>query len=131
MRNKKIVLVIFIAAVLAGYLGYNYIYQDHRDIQSEEAAYTVKATDLVKAFQYNEEDATKKYLNKTIAIEGNLSSIDGTSIVLENVVFFALSENATPPTSDVLNTTIKIKGRCIGYDNLLEEVKVDQAAILD
>ncbi len=130
MKKKKILLAILIIGLIIAFFGYNYIYQDHRDIQSEKAAYTLKATDLIQAFQGNEEEATEKYLNKTIEIEGNLSNIDGTSIVLEDVVFFALSENETPPTSNLLNTTIKIKGRCIGYDNLLEEVKVDQASLL-
>jgi len=130
MKKKKILLTILIIGLIIAFFGYNYIYQDHRDIQSEKAAYTLKATDLIQAFQGNEEEAIEKYLNKTIEIEGNLSNIDGTSIVLEDVVFFALSENETPPTSNLLNTTIKIKGRCIGYDNLLEEVKVDQASLL-
>ena len=130
MKNKKIILVVLVVIALSAIIGYNYIYQDHRDIESEKPAFTVKATDFIKDFQNSEEEATAKYLNKTIEIEGILSSIDGNSIVVENVIFFALSENETPPTPSQLNTTVHIKARCIGYDNLLEEVKLDQATLL-
>lgn len=129
MKNKKILLGALVVIVLVAILGYNYIYQDHRDIQSEKPAFTVKAADFIKDFQANEEVATTKYLNKTVEIEGTLSSVDGNTVVVEDVIFFALSENETPPTSDKLNTTIHIKARCIGYDNLLEEVKLDQATL--
>ena len=130
MKNKKIIWALFVVIAAVSIIGYNYVYQDHRDIQSEKAAYTVKAIDLAKSFQDNEKEATAKYLNKTIVIEGSLSNIEGTSVVLENVVFFALNENETVPSPDLLNTIIQVKGRCIGYDSLLEEVKLDQASLL-
>jgi len=129
MKNKKILLGALVAIVLVAILGYNYIYQDHRDIESEKPAFTVKAIDFINDFQTNEEVATTKYLNKTVEIEGTLSSIDGNTVVIEDVIFFALSENETPPTPDKLKTTVHIKARCIGYDNLLEEVKLDQATL--
>jgi len=129
MKNKKLLLVGLTLFIIAAIIGYNYIYQDHRDIQSEKPVFTLKATDFIKDFQDNEEEATAKYLNKTLQIEGTLSSIDGNSIVVDNVIFFALSEKNTPPNLNQINTVVQVKARCIGYDNLLEEVKLDQASI--
>lgn len=129
MKSKKTLLAIVAIAIIGGIIGYNYIYQDHRDIESEKAAYTVKAADFIKEFQANEEEATTKYLNKTIAVEGILTSIDGNTVVIGDVIFFALSENETPLTSDKINTAVQVKARCIGYDSLLEEVKLDQATV--
>ena len=129
MKKKKILFATIALITIVAIVGYNYIYPDHRDIQSEKPAYTVKATSFIKEFQVNEELATAKYLNKTIAVEGLLSTIDGNTVVIEDVIFFALSENETPPTSDKINTAIQVKARCIGYDNLLEEVKLDQATL--
>lgn len=129
MKSKKTLLAIVAIAIIGGIIGYNYIYQDHRDIESEKAAYTVKAADFIKEFQVNEAEATAKYLNKTIAVEGVLSSIDGNTVVIEDVIFFALSENETPPTPDKINSAVQVKARCIGYDSLLEEVKLDQATV--
>ena len=129
MKNKKIILGIIALIAIIATVGYNYLYQDHRDIESEKPAFTVKASDFVLEFQTNETEATTKYLNKTVEVEGTLSSIDGNSVVIDNVIFFALSENQTPPTTDKINTVVQIKARCIGYDSLLEEVKLDQATL--
>ena len=129
MKKKKIIFSAIALIAIVAIVGYNYIYQDHRDIQSEKPAYTLNAASFVKEFQINEAEATAKYLNKTIEIEGTLSSIDGNTVVVDNVIFFALSENETPPTSNQINTPVQIKARCIGYDNLLEEVKLDQATL--
>lgn len=128
-KNKKLILVVLALVIIGGIIGYNYIYQDHRDIQSEKAAYTLKATNFIKDFQTDEASATAKYLNKTIEIEGTLSSIDDNTVVIDDVIFFALSESETPPTTDQLNTVVHVKARCIGYDSLLEEVKLDQATL--
>ena len=129
--KRKWIYLLLVLVVVAAIIGYNYIYQDHRDIKSEKAAFSLKAADLTNAFQQNEEDATAKYLNKTIEVSGKLTGIDGSSLVLEQVVFFALSESETPPDQTRINNEVTVKGRCIGYDNLLEEVKLDQASLVE
>jgi len=131
MKKKKLIIATILILIVIAVVGYNYIYQDHRDIKKEKAAFTVKATDLTAAFQNDETAATEKYLNQTIEVQGQLTGIDGTSLVLENVVFFALSENETVPNQTKLNTNVTLKGRCIGYDSLLEEVKLDQASLIE
>ena len=130
MNKTKAILGTLVLILIIAIVGYNYLYQDHRDIKSEKAAYVINAKDLINAFQANEVEATTKYLNKTITITGNLTSVEGTSVVVENAVFLALSENKLLPSNNLLNTIVRIKGRCIGYDNLLEEVKLDQASVL-
>ena len=130
MKSRKWIYPIIILLVAGGIFAYNYIYQDHRDIKTEKAAFTLRATDLTDAFRNDETGATQEYLNKTIEVQGKLTSIDGTSLVLENVVFFALSENEHIPDSSLLQTEITVKGRCIGYDSLLEEVKLYQASLI-
>jgi len=131
MKKRKWIYPLLILIVAGGIIGYNYIYQDHRDIKKEKAAFTVKATELTAAFQNDETAATEKYLNQTIEVQGRLTGIDGSSLVLENVVFFALSENEEAPDQTKLNTNVTLKGRCIGYDSLLEEVKLDQASLIE
>ena len=129
MQKRKWIYPIIIVLVAIGILGYNYVFQDHRDIKTEKVAFTLSADELATSFQNEEEAARLKYENKTIAVSGELTSIDGTSLILDNKVFFALSENETPPTTNKLNTTISLKGRCLGYDSLLEEVNLDQASL--
>ncbi|MEQ3656361.1 MAG: hypothetical protein ABNH00_10895 [Dokdonia sp.] len=116
--------------LLSVFLMYNYIYQDHRDIASEAPAFTLEAEALSQAFETDQEKATKLYLNQTIQVAGTLSVIEGMTAMIRPNLFFTLSE--TPkPSSKPTSGRIRVKGRCIGYDSLLNEIKFDQATIIN
>ena len=70
----------------------------------------------------------KKYLNKTIEIEGIPSEINDNSITLDDKVFCQLVKKSSVAIKN--GTKLIIKGRLIGYDNLLEQVKLDQSEIV-
>ena len=131
MRKKRIIGIAILLIGIVAIIGYNYIYQDHRDIASEKPAYTFSAQELTQQFEVNEEEATSLYLNNTIQIHGELTNIDGQSLVVDDVVFLVLNEGETTPNQNKLHTNISLKGRCIGYDNLLGEVKLDQAILIE
>ncbi|MFT5861606.1 MAG: hypothetical protein ACI828_000248 [Flavobacteriales bacterium] len=124
MKKKWTLWVLGVFAL--GVLGYFYVFQKHRDIQSETAEYTTTATLLLSDFINNAEVATLKYLNKTVEIHGVVSQSDSLTFMLDQGIFFALSEKRNLP----VGAQISAKGRCIGYDDLLGEVKIDQAYIL-
>lgn len=130
-RKKSLIIVLGLAVLLAIAIGYNYIYQDHRNIESEAPAFTVSATELSQAFQQDETTATQTYLNQTILVKGTVTAMDKETAMMEPSVFFALSENQN--TSDIsgASAVFQIKGRCIGYDSILEEIKFDQAIIIN
>lgn len=125
MKKKKWIILIFILIIV--YLGYNYIYQDHRNISKETAAYKLTATELMNQFQENPTTSQEKYLNKTIEITGNITAKDANSITLNNTIFCSLSN----PTKIAIDATYTIKGRFIGFDDLLEEIKLDQCTIIN
>ncbi|WP_271784379.1 OB-fold protein [Aquimarina algiphila] len=126
---KKLLIAILVIA-LAGFIGYKYIYQSHRDIQSEEANFTVNATDIAIEFSKNQDISSEKYLNKTIIVEGELTEIEENSIMLNEVVYSSFDTNVDQ-SKYTLGMPLKIKGRCIGYDELLEVIKLDQTSILE
>ena len=127
MEKKLWISLLFIAVI--GVIGYNYVYQDHRNISEESADFTVNATSLSQAFKINTQDAETKYLNKTLVVKGEISEINLTDLTLNDVVFCNfISTNKTTNTLK-LNKTITIKGRCIGYDDLLEQIKLDQCTL--
>lgn len=122
---KKLIFII-IAIVVIAFIGYNYIYQDHRDIAKEEAEYVLSANELVEAFKENLQTAENKYLNKTIVVKGNVTSLNPNNLILNKSIFcgfVSVPENIKP------NEEIVVKGRCIGFDGLLGEVKLDQCSL--
>ena len=126
---KKTIIIFFFLLILIAIGTCLYTYTDHRDIANEKGSYTIAATEIFTEFQTNESSANTKYLDKTIEVTGDLSSIDiATKSVVINNKLFATFKDEIPKTLQT-NSKIKIKGRFIGYDALLEELKMDQCVL--
>ena len=119
-----IAIVIFVSAVM----GYNYVYKDHRNIEGEKAQYSITAQQIHSEFMDDLDVSQKKYLNKTIEISGTVSEMSQTEITLEDKVFCQFSQQITEEDIQ-LNSKITVKGRFIGFDDLLEQIKMDQCII--
>ncbi len=122
-------IVIFGLLIIAAVIGYNYIYQDHRDIESEAAEFSMPSSKIALQFSENATTAEQKYLNKTIEVSGRVTEISSNELTIDDSVFCQF--RVALPTSKSKNSTIKIKGRVIGYDDLLEQVKLDQCTIIN
>jgi len=125
MKKKKILFLVVCVLVMGTYLGYRYLYKDHRDIQSEKPSLNIKASELLGMFQ---SDATPETLNKTIVVSGVVSEKDTESITLEGIVHCVLLSS---DTSINVGEMVSVKGRCIGYDELFELVKLDQSQLIE
>jgi len=121
MRKWIILIVLFVVVIIA----YNYIYKDHRDINDEKPEFVIRSIDLINEFAVNPSDSEKKYLNKTIEVKGNITESSDFDLTLDNNIFCLFNDKIKAPSK-----SIKIKGRFIGYDNLLEQIKLDQCNIL-
>ncbi|WP_369998765.1 hypothetical protein [Winogradskyella sp.] len=127
MKRNWVVLII--GLIIAAIISYNYIYQNHRDIANESAEYTMVASELSELFSKNLTSAEHKFLNKTIEVSGLVSEINTNDITINDKVFCQFTDKVDASLSK--NDTIKIKGRVIGYDDLLEQVKLDQCSIIN
>lgn len=111
--------------IVIAILAYNYIYKDHRDIKSEQAVYSLNSTDLINEFTVNPSASEKKYLNKTIEVIGNISDLNEYDLTLDDNIFCQFNSKI-----ETQSNNIKIKGRFLGFDNLLEQIKLDQCNII-
>lgn len=125
--KKKIIIFLIIVSVLA-FFGYKYVYKSHRDISSETASFSIKVEQLKKDFSSNDSIANAKYLDRTIVIYGEVTNVD-----LENKQLIIDSSLNAKITSDISaikgKDKITLKGRFIGYNDLLEEFEMDQCTI--
>ena len=129
MKKKKlIVLAIILLATVSSIIIYNYVFNSaHRNIAEEEASISIIAEEISNQFQENESLATTRYLDKVIEITGEVSLVEENAIVLNDKVQVGFIEGTMPLVA--LNNLVRIKGRCVGYDELLEMVKIDQASV--
>jgi hypothetical protein len=129
MKRKKTAIVIasLLLAVSAGiYLYYGVVFKEARNIESEMPDFSIAATKLIYDYNSNPEKADLLYLNKTIEITGKVTKETDSVVILENTVFCLFTQK----TKDrLINSKVTVKGKCIGYDELFQEVKIDQCTI--
>jgi len=128
MSKTKITILIVLLVISFGpyYIYQNILYKDARDINTEKSTLTITAQKLEKEYASNLSKADSKYLNKTIEIEGIVSEVTDSSMVIDQKVFCKMNKNAA---KTLMNKPIIVKGRCIGYDDLFGQVKFDQCSI--
>lgn len=128
MKGKKLyavlagVLVLLILAISM----YNYIYKSHRDIATERVAYTISAAQI--HMDFGREDKMPKYVDQVVQIHGKITVIEQNVIVIDDKVQAGFIMDA--PNDLSIADQVTIKGRCVGYDDLLELVKIDQATLI-
>ncbi|MCW4469770.1 OB-fold putative lipoprotein [Flavobacterium sp. MFBS3-15] len=124
--SKKGILIIVGILVLAGAVFYKgYLYRPVRDIGAETAALTVSSSELAADYEKDATAADAKYLNKTIEVTGAVTQAADSLITVDSLV--VCSFDKLPPNKARGN--VAIKGRCIGYDEIFGEVKLDQCTI--
>lgn len=126
--KKKIIIVALIILVLA-FGVYKFLYREHRDIASEDVTYTETVIQVFGAFQKNTQKANAKYLDKTIEISGKVTNIDSQNklITVDEKLSARLTNSV--PNDLKLQKQVVLKGRVVGYDDLLEEIQMDQCTI--
>ena len=117
---------------IAMFLGHSYMYAPHRNVAQEKAIAVISATSLQEKFA-NPDSTKPSWADKVIEVHGWVSNVEEeATIVVDNKVLVDLTfqeqylaKNLTP------GTKIAIKGRCVGYDDLLEIVRIDQAVLIN
>ena len=126
---KKFILIVLVVLLAIASGLYFYMYKNHRDIASEEASFSIAVKDLESEFIQNDSLANKKYLDKTIEVYGKITSMDATTkiIVLDDKMEGTSQQSISQGLT--VGKQVKMKGRFIGYDDLLGEFKMDQVTI--
>ncbi len=121
--------------LLLGGVGFGYYMwnKPHMDMSAAEAAVTVSAGDLIKAFQADEKAANTTYVGKIVAVSGTVTeftkSDSSAYVILDTGDMMAAIKCNMDPLSDegknavfTVGQAIKVKGECSGYlsDVILE-----------
>lgn len=125
--NKK-TLIILALIIIAGITSYFYVYRDHRDIGTETATFTVDASDFASEFSKDYEAVIEKYLNQVVIVNGKVSEVEDMAVSIDNSVYCLFD---TKIENISTNSSLTVKGRCIGYDELMEIVKLDQSTLIE
>lgn len=128
---KKNILILLTGIVVLGvFVVYKFLYHEHRDVSKEAVFFRLTAKKMQHEFTASDSLANTKYADKTIAISGKITAVDPASntIVIDEKLSAVVKEKL--PDGIKLQDNIKIKGRFVGYDDLLEELKMDQVTVI-
>jgi uncharacterized UPF0160 family protein len=134
-KNKIIIVIALITAIAFSAYYYIFIYSsnNHRQVQSETAI-AITSDSLVAKYQADEKLANSLYLNKAVAVTGNLLSIDKnqegkTTLVIgrsESFSNVSVTMSSDAPITKKVGAPITIKGLCTGA---LSDVVITDAAV--
>tara|TARA_R110001583_G_scaffold412_4_gene3860 strand:- start:2372 stop:2776 length:405 start_codon:yes stop_codon:yes gene_type:complete len=126
--NVKRIFLSILLIIIIGLLTYNYVYKKQRNIKNESPSFVINAIDLINEFALDLDNSSKKYLDKTLQITGIVTLVENSSIEINKKITCYF--NDTIARHHLQNKKITLKGRCIGFDELLEEIKIDQCTLI-
>ncbi len=134
MINKKIYWTIFRfflpLSIIGLIINYNTYNKPHKDFNKSPFEVTIESKELISLYQDNTDNANTRFLDKILLVNGNITNIETDIIILDNGVVCTLDPSQSVTEEIQLNKTISVKGRCIGYDDLLEEIRIDHSFIM-
>ncbi len=126
-KKTKIVLASILVLGLVLFVTYKIILTSGaRDLETEKTEFTVSTKEIINEFA-TDTSATTKYLNKAIEIKGVVTQVEEKQIILDGVVICAMKDVISPENKDKV---ITVKGRFLGYDDLMGELKLDECSII-
>ena len=125
-KTIRILLILIVLLCIGGVFGYFWLmHSGGRDVPSEVSSYVISEKELTDAFHSDALSAEKKFLEKAITVSGKISGVKGTEVVLGKSVVCSFSSNTFVKTDE----KIIVKGRLIGYDDLMDEIRLDQCTL--
>lgn len=123
LKRNKFLVVLFILLIV-GYSAYKYAYKPHKTIEELKIDFEGSSTDFLQKVSQN----FSEWNTKVVQLSGKVTAIDENGISLENQIYCQL-KNTDARLSIKENDNIQIKGRVIGYDDLLDELKLEQCIL--
>jgi len=126
MMSKKLKIIVLSILVigLTGFTVYNYVmYGGARNLSTEETAFVVSSKNISAEFSENIGASNKKYLEKAVAIKGTITAVNDTEVIIDNSIICNFKKIDSSIKKDQI---VIIKGRVVGYDDLMGELKLDQ-----
>ena len=123
----KFLFLLFIIGLIIIYVIYN---KPHKDFNKSPIETTIESIDLISFYQDNPDNANTRFLDKFILVIGTITDIEKNIIILDNSIVCTLDPSQIINDQININTKVSVKGRCIGYDDLLEEVRIDHCFII-
>lgn len=124
--KSRIITILLILGVIGAYSAYRYAYQPHETIEEMKIGFE----DSADKFKTEVAGNAEKWQNVIVKLNGKITAKDEVGAMMNETVFCQFKDAETL-ANIAQDKAVTIKGRFIGYDDLLEEIKLDQCIIVD
>ena len=128
-KYKYLIIPLPIISLILIFALYN---KPHKTYDDEISAHSLSAENLFVEYNNNYKESNNKYLGSVLSISGVVTKCTSNLIILNNRIVCSFNEkDSSLSFNDIaLGDNHIIKGHCIGYDDLLEEVRIDHCIIM-
>lgn len=105
---------------------YYYTQSIKMNYETEKPVLVTDAKDLIWRFQMG---AAKELLFKVVEVKGKVTGRDSLLIILNHKLICSPEPNID--LNPIIGEKVTFKGRCIGYDDLLDEVRMDHIFLVN
>lgn len=125
-RKSKIILGFLVLMIVGAFVAYQIIYQAHPKTEDQEVSFEGSVS------SFNEEISGNavKWQNTYVLVSGVITSKGEGNIVMSENIFCQLNSGEELKGLSE-GSEVQIKGRFIGYDDLLEESKLDNCILMN
>lgn len=123
-KRSKVIISILVIGMIAAFIVYKYSMQPPEQIETRKSDFTGSSDLFLSEVQKD----FSVWQDKVVILEGTITNSDSKGVTLSNQIYCQLREDVQKIQLNI-GQNIKLKGRVIGYDDLLEELKLDQCII--
>lgn len=123
-KKNKLIIIVLVLFSSIGFVIYTYTMRPPTAIENKKIDFIGSADELF----LNILDDSEEWQDKIVVVSGEITNKDDKGIMLLNKIYCQLKQ-VTDLQKINPSKNISLKGRIIGYDDLLEELKLDQCII--
>ena len=131
MKKKKIIILVSLLSFLAVSTTIYFIWnKPHKNYFSAPVDISIEGTKLNEYYQNDLTDANLKFLDKILLVSGPITKLNSNLVIIGGNIVCSLDSSHVLDPSIKLYDEISVRGRCIGYDDLFGEVRIDHCFIM-
>lgn len=140
MKKKQLFIIVGALIIFYGiYVIYSMYNKPHQNITETPADYSLTVEAFYGEFSADEIEATSKYNDKVIALDGKVSRVNLSGDGLAYIVLTGngatvncefVQENVQGIDENNVGEQVTIKGLFVGYDDLLGEIQLRKCSII-
>ena len=123
-KKNKLFVLVMLAITSIGFTFYQYSFKPPVKISEKKIDFVGSSTELLNKIQKE----GNQWQDKVVIISGKITKLDSQGIMISPNIYCQFLGSIFSKKIQ-LNDTISVKGRVIGYDDLFEELKLDQCLI--